>query len=220
LALAQMDVGGNPYIGIFCSANEELAFVPIELEKRFRQKLIDTLEVELIEAIVARSSLIGSLMAMNSHGAIVNNFVEQGEIIKLKKYINITVLDEKLNAIGNNILSNDKAALVHPEFKKSTISEIENVLDVEVQKGTVAGLRTVGTAAEITNKGGLVHPKVKDEELKLMEDLFKVKISTGTANYGTPLIGACLIANSNGAVTGTSTTGIELGRIEDGLDLI
>ena len=87
-------------------------------------------------------------------------------------------------------------------------------------KGTIAGLKTVGTAAIITNRGGLCHPKVKKDELEFLKSFFKIDITTGTANYGTPLIGACLIANSKGAVTGTTTTGIELGRIEDGLNLI
>jgi translation initiation factor 6 len=81
-------------------------------------------------------------------------------------------------------------------------------------------LKTVGAAAVVTNKGGLFHPKIDDQELKELEDLFGVPIVKGTANYGTPLIGACLIGNSKGAITGDSTTGIELGRIEEGLGLI
>jgi len=40
-----------------------------------------------------------------------------------------------------------------------------------------------------------------------------------TLNYGTPYLGACAIANSKGAVVGSSSTPIELGRIEDGLGL-
>jgi translation initiation factor 6 len=220
LALAQLDVSGNPYIGIFCAANENIALVPIDFEKNHQKKLSETMELEVIPALVARSSLIGSLLVMNSHGAIVNNFVESSEILKLKKHIDITVLDDKLNAIGNNILTNDHVALVHSDFNNKTLKEIEDALDVEVIKGAIAGLRTVGTAAVITNNGGLVHPKVKDEELQYLKDLFKSDIITGTANYGTPLIGACLIANSKGVVTGTTTTGIELGRIEDGFNLI
>ena len=100
-----------------------------------------------------------------------------------------------------------------------TITQIEDALDVEVMRGTIAGLKTVGSAAVITNRGGICHPKVKDEELEFLNSLFKIDIVLGTANYGTPLVGACIIANSKGAITGNTTTGIELGRIEDGLKL-
>jgi translation initiation factor 6 len=124
-----------------------------------------------------------------------------------------------LNAVGNNILANDFGALVHKKFSKKSITQIEDTLDVEVMKGTIAGLKTIGTAAVVTNHGGVCHPKVKEDELEFLKSLFKIEIVKGTANYGTPLVGACIIANSNGAVTGTTTTGIELGRIEDGFKL-
>ncbi|WP_455392279.1 translation initiation factor IF-6 [[Eubacterium] cellulosolvens] len=218
--MAQLDIGGNPYLGIFCAANEDFALVPIDMEKRHQNKLSETLKIEVVPILIAGSRLIGSLLVMNSTGAIVNNFVETSELLKLKKFINVTILDDKLNAIGNNILTNDKAALVHTQFSQKSIKEIEETLDVEVMKGTIAGQKTVGTTAVITKSGGLCHPKVTKEELENLKAFFKTDIITGTANYGAPLIGACLIANSKGVVTGTTTTGIELGRIEDGFNLL
>jgi len=219
MSIAQIDISGNPYIGIFCAANENLAIVPIDFEKKLQTKLEAALQIEAIPSLVSSSRLVGSLLAMNSNGALVNNFTETKEIFNLEKHINIVKLSDKLNAIGNNILTNDHAALVHTKFDQKSITEIEDALDVEVQKGTIAGTRTVGTAAVITNKGGLCHPKVNHDELEFLRSLFKVEISAGTANYGIPLVGACLIANSKGAVTGNATTGIELGRIEDGFNL-
>jgi translation initiation factor 6 len=219
LAISKIDINGNPYIGIFCAANEEIAIVPFDLPKKLQNKIAKTLELETIQVSIAGSRLIGSLLAMNSHGAIVNNFIETGELLELKKHLNVTVLEEKLNAVGNNILANDHGALVHKQFTKDSMSQIEDTLDIEVMKGTIAGLRTIGTAAAVTNSGGLCHPKVKEDELEFLSSLLKIEINLGTANYGTPMVGACLIANSKGAVTGTTTTGIELGRIEDGFGL-
>jgi len=220
LAIAQIDIAGNPYIGIFCAVNEDIAIVPIDIEKRLLEKIKKTLKLEIVPAMIAGSRLIGSLLAMNSNGAIVNNFIETGELLKLKKFINVTILKDKLNAVGNNILANDHGAIVHKQFTKQSIKEIEDALDVEVIRGTIAGLKTVGTTAVITNQGGLCHPKVKPDERKFFKSFLKIEIIPGTANYGTPLIGACLIANSKGVVTGTTTTGIELGRIEEGFNLI
>ena len=94
LAVAQMDITGNPYIGIFCAANENIALVPIDFEKRLGKKLNKTLQIEIVPISIAGSRLIGSLLALNSYGAIVNNFTETKEILKLKKHINITILDD------------------------------------------------------------------------------------------------------------------------------
>ena len=41
----------------------------------------------------------------------------------------------------------------------------------------------------------------------------------GTINHGVPFIGSGLVANSKGALVGDLTTGIELGRIEEALNL-
>jgi translation initiation factor 6 len=220
LSIAQLDINGNPYIGVFCAANDDFALIPKGLGKKEISKIEKVLEVKSIQLSIAGSRLIGSLLALNSHGAVVNKFTETSELLLLKKHTNVTVLEEKLNAIGNNVLTNNHGALVHKQFSKNSLKQIEDALDVEILKGTIAGLRTIGTAAAITDRGGLCHPKVKNEDLDFLTSFFKVEIIIGTANYGTPLVGACVLANSKGAVTGTSTTGIELGRIEDGLKLI
>ena len=219
MGIAKVDINGNPYIGIYCSANEKLVFVPNNIEEKVLAKITSTLELNSVMISIAGSRLIGSLMTLNSNGAVLNNFAETSEVLELKKHLKVTILDEKLNAVGNNILTNDYGALVHKQFSNDTITQIEDALDVEVMRGTIAGLKTVGSAAVITNRGGICHPKVKDEELEFLNSLFKIDIVLGTANYGTPLVGACIIANSKGAITGNTTTGIELGRIEDGLKL-
>ena len=54
-------------------------------------------------------------------------------------------------------------------------------------------------------------------EMAVVRDLLKVPVRNTTANYGTAQIGACLIANTRGAVIGSKTTPIEMGRIEEGL---
>ncbi len=109
--------------------------------------------------------------------------------------------------------------MIHPQFGDKSIKQIEETLGVEVMQGTIAGLKTVGTAAVITNNGGICHPKIKEDEREFIKSLLKVDVELGTANYGAPMVGACIVANSKGAVTGNVTTGIELGRIEDALRL-
>jgi translation initiation factor 6 len=75
-------------------------------------------------------------------------------------------------------------------------------------------------AAITTNKGVLCHPKITPKERTLLESVFDVPVSIGTVCHGMPYVGVGVVANSNGALTGTYTTGIELGRIEEALDLI
>mgnify|MGYP006291494139 CR=1 FL=1 len=130
------------------------------------------------------------------------------------------VISDKFNAAGNDILVNDYGCLVHPDVKDSTLKEIKQTFKVPTYRGTIAGLKTVGMAAVVTNKGLLCHPKLSDVEKKQLKKIFDVPVMIGTVNHGSPVIGAGIIANSNGAVIGNNTTGIEMGRIEEALGFL
>ncbi|UCE38158.1 MAG: translation initiation factor IF-6 [Thermoplasmata archaeon] len=217
--LKKLDINGNPYIGVYCHANEEFALVPHVFSKKMISQVEECLDVEVFKTTCANSSIIGVLMTSNSHGMVVTNFAEEKELEAIKDRLNILYIPDILNAVGNNILVNDKFAMVHPDIKKGTLERIQDTLDVEVIPGKIAGQKTVGAQGVVTNRGLLCHPHTTKKELELLKKRFGVNADIGTANYGTPLVGACMIANSKGAVVGSTTTPIELGRIEEALEL-
>ena len=216
--LGKGEIFGNPYLGVFCSANENLAVVPMTSDEAFIESVKAALDIEhVIKISVDGSSTIGALMRANSNGAIASEFMAETEVKKPEYHIAVSRIPHKFNAMGNNILANDKGALVHPSFSPESIKEISDALGVPVEKGTVAGYKTVGSSAVVTNKGAIVHPHTSTYEMEVIEKILGVKPQICTANYGTGQVGACLIANSKGAVVGETTTPIELGKIEEGL---
>ena len=217
--LRKGDLGGNPYIGVFVSASEGYALVSEPVEDRVVADLREALGVEVIQTTVGGSSVVGSLAAMNSNGVVFSNLAEEREIGRLPKSLNIGFMPEKVNAAGNNILVNDRGGCVHPAASRGTVGMLEDVFGVEMHKRSIAGIETVGSVAVVTSKGMLCHPRTSEEELKELSELFKVPTTPATLNYGTPYIGACAVANSRGAYVGSTSTPIELGRVEDGLGL-
>lgn len=211
---------GNPYIGVYSVASEGFALVPLDSGKSLIDDIGESLEVEVMRASIAGTNILGSLMAVNSYGAMVSGMTSEAEIRLVKEHIPVTRLDDRLNAAGNNILVNDNAAYVNPRLSKKALKGIEETLQVEVVQGTVAGVHTPGSACVVTNKGVLCHPKTTEGEMKMLSSLFKVPASIGTLNYGAALVGACMIANSKGATVGSKSTPIELGRVEDSLGFI
>jgi translation initiation factor 6 len=175
--------------------------------------------VQTIQTNIAGGTIVGSLLAMNSNGIILTNFAEKREIAALPKELRVAKMEERVNAAGNNILTNDKAALVHPATSNRMMKVVSDILGVEVDRRRVAGIETVGSACIATSKGIVCHPRTTEDELKFLASLFKVPAAIATLNYGTPYLGACAIANSKGAFIGSRSTPIELGRLEDGLML-
>ena len=211
-----MDFNENPNIGIYCRTNDSVVFLQQSLPKKTKQLVGKILDVKVIELCIADSTIIGSLLTCNSSGAVVTAFATKETLRTIEQQgLRVFPVKDVINAAGNDILANDYGALVHPELKSTTIKQISNVLDVPVQKGTIATLGTVGMAAVVTNKGCLCHPKTTEEEMTQLKKVFDVDVMIGTVNHGFPMIGSGLVANTKGVIIGNMTTGIEMGRIEE-----
>ncbi|WP_423792151.1 translation initiation factor IF-6 [Methanocaldococcus indicus] len=216
---------GIPTIGVLSLTNEDITLLPIFLDEKDIDEVKNVLKTNVLKTNIGGSSLLGSLAVLNKYALLLPKIVDKDELRILENFLDeydilIHILKSKNTALGNLILTNDKGALISPELKEFK-KEVEDALNVPVEVGEIAELPTVGSNAVVTNKGLLVHPLTEDDELEFLKDLFKVEYyGKGTANKGTTSVGACIIANSKGAVVGGDTTGPELLRIEDALGLI
>jgi len=218
--LKKYELLGNSFIGVYSSANDEIGVLPPGPDcDELAVIAAEALDVEIIRTTVDGANIVGALLALNSKGALVSPFLNNSERKLIEAKIPVTVLPEKLNAAGNDILANDYGAMVHPGFKDKNIERISKALGVPVRRGKIAGYKTVGSAAMATNKAAICHPHASDYEMGQMEEVLQVDVSICTANYGTGLLGACMMANSKGAVVGENSTPIELGKVEEGLKL-
>ena len=114
---------------------------------------------------------------------------------------------------------NDRIAIVNPDFKQEDISVIRDIFGVEVIKQAIGGFRTVGANNILTNKGFIINNRAGDDEKAKLDKLLGFESMRTTANTGSLNIGLAALANSGGLVVGEETTGYELARIMDGLDI-
>src|SRR5512136_2097696 len=97
------DISGNPYIGVYCAASENLAILADTVEPRTIKDISRVLEVQVIKTVIAGSTIVGSLVAMNSHGVVVTNFAERHELARFPRELRVGIMQENVNAAGNNI---------------------------------------------------------------------------------------------------------------------
>lgn len=219
--LQLLDFNDNPNVGVYCRANDSVIFLQKQVSKKIKKQIIPALDVKIVELGIADANIIGSLLVINSTGAIVTDFADKKTLETINEQgFSVFVIKDVINAAGNDILANDKGALIHPDIRDRSLKKIGETLDVSVSKGTIAGLNTVGMAAVVTNKGCLCHPKITETEKRTLEKIFDVEVMIGTVNHGFPMIGSGLVANSKGAIIGNQTTGIEMGRIEEALGFL
>ena len=225
--IERIDFENSPYIGVYGVASDRVVFVREGLGRKKVEVIEEVLKVPVVEISLMKSRIVGIFAAANSHAMVVPWYVWDRELklirTRLRELgvdIEVEPFNSKLTALGNLILTNDRAALVSSKFTREEAKRLGDILDVEVERGIIADYVSVGSVGVVTNKGGLVHPDTTDEELEWLGDLFGVDIYVGTANMGVPFVGSCMLANSNGVVVGMTTTGPEIVKIEEALGLI
>ncbi|MFC7156505.1 translation initiation factor IF-6 [Halomarina halobia] len=215
-------LSGSAYIGVFARATDDCLLIRRDADDDVVEGFADELDVTPVATTIGGSSTVGALVTGNRNGLLASSRLDDDEraAIEAAADLPVTELPGRINAAGNVVLANDTGAYVHPELSDEAVEVVGDGLGVPVERGDLAGVRTVGTAAVATNAGVLCHPKATDAELDFLEDLLGVPADIGTINYGAPLVGSGLVANDHGYVVGRETTGPELGRIEDALGYI
>ncbi|MCZ7399274.1 MAG: translation initiation factor IF-6 [Candidatus Methanoperedens sp.] len=213
----KLNISGSPVLGVFAACTDELVFVAGNTSPETIKYLEESLGVVAVSSLVGGSSIVGSLLRGNCRGVVVAGLIYDKELRALRRHTKAAKLTGELNAAGNLILANDTAAIVHPDLSDKSVGIIKKALDVDVKRGTIGGLKTVGMAGIATNKGVLVHPKSTPSEIGVIEELFNLPVEIGTVNFGSPLVGSGILANGKGYVVGEDTTGPEISRIEDTL---
>ena len=224
MALLQKDLFNSPYSGVFCATNDLLTLIPPGIPEDDMEAISEALGTTIRVITIGGSSVLGTLVAMNNKGILVSNLVTSLELEKLEKIsselkLNLGVLAERSNAIGNNFLLNDNGGFCNERLSKKSKNNAEEIFEISIESQSLNGMDTLGMISCVNNNGGLCHPEISDKEKENMEAVLDIPVMEGTVNFGMPLVGAGVISSSKGAVCGRQSTGVELGRVEEALKL-
>ena len=222
---AQADFSGDRNLGMYAKSSDELCITGKNLLEKDLKVLRDALKVDVMEATIFNTDLVGIFGAFNSNGIVLPKLIFDSELKAIKKELagrgmNVCVLDTKYTAVGNMVLCNDKGCAVSDAVERKEASKIAECLGVGVEQLSIAGLSNIGSCGLATNRGCIIHRDAGEEEIEKLENILKVDVDIGTANFGSPFIGGCIVANSNGVVMGNHTTGPEIARIMETLGLL
>lgn len=220
--IARYDFEGDSNVGAFGVATDRYVFVSPNMSEGSLDTLERVFNLPLVQSTVATLDAVGLVSVANSNGLLIPYTASDDELAALKAYSDIRVdwIDDRMTALGNIILANDKGAICHPDFGETARKKISDVLDVEVIPGTVARLPTVGSNTAVTNRGAVVHPMATSEEIDQISQLLKVHVEVGTVNRGSPYTSLGVMANLDSMIAGSETTGVELAHISQVLGFV
>lgn len=220
--IARTDFEGDSNVGAFGIATDRFVFVSMNMSEKSLQTIERTFDLPLIQSTVATLDVVGIMSVANSNGLLVPYTVNDDELLRLKGFEDVRTdwVDSKMTALGNIIIANDSGAICHPDFDAKARQKISDTLGVEVVPGTVAQLPIVGANTVVTSRGAVVHPLATSEEIEQIAQLLKVEVEVGTVNRGSPYTRLGVLANRNGMIAGTDTTGVELAHISQVLGFV
>jgi len=214
--IEQSDLLGTAFVGVFAATNDKVTLLPHNTREEFVALVEDVLKTEAAKVSVANSPLIGVMTCMNSKCIALPHTVYKEEREALESYAGAVAL-EKFTAVGNMMAANDSGIAASPLFSAEDTKRVEEAFGLRPKRISVAGLDTVGSCVVVTNKGFLANPNASAKEMESLSSLFGAEGEVGSLNYGNPFINGCILANSNGAIVGSTSTPFELGRVDDAL---
>jgi translation initiation factor 6 len=220
--IARTNFEGDSNVGAYGIATDRFIFVSPNISEKSLSDVERVFNLPLIQSTVATLDAVGLVSAATSNGILVpyTTTDEELKILKQSSEVNVDWIDDKMTALGNIIAVNDHGAICHPDFNQKSIQKIADVLGVEVVPGTIAKLPIVGANSVITNQGAIVHPLATSEEIEQISQLLKVHVEVGTVNRGSPYTSLGVLANVDGMIAGSDTTGVELAHISQVLGFV
>lgn len=207
-------------VGVFARLTNSYALIALGGSENFSSVFEAELaqHIPVVYTTIGGTRVIGRVCVGNRKGLLVSSICTDQELLHLRNSlpdnVKIRRIEERLSALGNCITVNDYAGLIHTDLDRETEEIIQDVLDIEVFRSSIAGNLLVGTYSYFTNQGGLIHTKTSAQEIEELTELLQIPLITGTINRGSDLIGSGLVANDWSAFCGMDTTAVELSIIE------
>ncbi len=207
------------HVGLYAKACDAYA-VAGEIDSPHLYNSIKQFADKIVKIDVLGSPAVTFFTAFNSNGIIFPFFVEK-RVIQLfrKQGLSVSVYKGNLTALGNLVAANDRKAICSTLLSKSDIIAISDCLGVECLQLDLGQYLTPGSLIVVTNKGLCISPFLREKKEEI-EEFFGISGEITTVNMGSGYLHIGMVANSKGALVGTKTTGFEMGRIENALDLI
>jgi len=211
----------NSNVGLYAYANDKFCLMSSMVPRKHEKDIKGVLKVNLVRTNICGTVLNGVFAAGNNKGILLPHIALDSELAALeKKKIKFKTLVTDHTALGNNIVADDRAALISPELKDH-LDEIKKFLKVKkIETYSINNIPTIGSLIVLGKKGCLVSKFASDKEMGFIEDYFGSPATRGSVNLGSPYISSGLVANKKGFIVGKRTGGPETVHIDEALGFL
>lgn len=218
MKLERVEILGSPYIGVFAFTNNKVAVVPPGLDRGTRKVFEEVLNVDVVEATIGGTRLVGVFLAGNDKALLVSPVALPEEldslVSQLRGSLKVEVFETKNTALGNLVAANNKGALISPLFSDREAKALEELLGVRTVRMSLVSYMAVGSVVVCNDKVAFAHPMLTEEEAERISHVLDVTTATATVNEGIGNVKIGMLMNNKGVLVGSLTTGPEILNIQ------
>ncbi len=209
--VSRMSFNGNPNIGLYGFCTGDYVLIGPEVPRSLHAQLSEIFQAEVKVITIAGTSFLGVFLAGNRHCVLIPDIIYDEELEKIKKlHIPYKVMATKLTCFGNNILVNDKFALISTEYSEREAKRLSEALKVPFSQKMIASANTVGSVAIMNSKGCLLHHEAPETDIHFIKKHFDVDCDHGSVNLGNPYVKSGILLNDKGFIIGELSGGPEI----------
>jgi len=219
----KLNFHGDPNVGLHGLATDKFCLLGRCATEQAVADIEQVLKVPVIQVGLYGTDLVGLFAVATSDSVLLPEIIFPNELKavreKLAKLgVKVQTIKTEHTALGNNMLINSGHGIISTVYDKKAVAQIKKAFPkVKFEQFDLSGLTIPGSLGKVTSKGGIFSPNISDAEIKKLEKLFGFEIGLGTVNMGNPFVSSGIIANSNGLIIGSMSSGYEMSRIFESL---
>lgn len=219
----KLNFHGDPNVGLHGLATNRFCLVGRCATEEQAAEIEKVLKVPVFRVGLYGTDLVGLFAVATCNSVLLPDIIFPNELEKLKKELaevaaKVYTIKTEHTALGNGILINENHGIISTVYDKKAVAQIKKAFpDVKFEQFDIAGLSIPGSLGKVTVAGGVFSPNISDSDIKKIEKIFGFEIGLGTVNMGNPFVSSGIIANSNGMIMGSMSSGYEISRIFESL---
>ena len=193
----------KPFPGIYFLLNNERLFCPYDTPA----KIYRDLDIAVEKTTLAGSDLLGI------YGAILDDLIVVPDIVDEKLDMDMLKMPHNWNAWGNLLFYQSGKILL-----SRRVASARDVLEDLGYKVKITEISTPGSLILGNNRGLLISYRIEDHAEEI-SSFFDLPVMVGSLNSGFGYLGIAAVANDNLALVGETSTGFEIARLSEALEL-
>lgn len=216
-----MEFESNPNIGLYMFVNEKICLIGMPVDEKKKKEIESIFKVPVHTISVLGTELVGVFICGNNDFLFVPDMYDY-ELEKIEKIakaagMEVVVLKDKLNTLGNNMCVSENMIIINSDYTQTFVTSLQTKTGYEIFKFKNPEYKSAGGLMVYIKGKYYVSQEVSESEVT---PILKKIGGIGTVNKGAAFVASGIVGNSKGLILGSNCSTVEIQNIVEAFDFL